>query len=63
MFQCDDCTELYQDGANVASGDPTDWHSGAASALGITVKKPSIARAKRSAAMPGWAGESVDSLH
>jgi hypothetical protein len=27
MFQCDDCTKLYQDGANVASGGPTDWHS------------------------------------
>src|SRR6266511_988742 len=33
----------------------TGWHSAAASALEATFKKPTISRAKRSAAMPGWA--------
>ena len=32
----------------------TGWHSAAASALEATFKKPTISRAKRSAAMPGW---------
>ena len=35
---------------------PTGWHSAAASALAEASKKPTISRAKRSAAMPGWAG-------
>ena len=34
---------------------PTGWHSAAASALGKAFKNPTISRAKRSAAMPGWA--------
>jgi len=34
---------------------PTGWHSAAASA-GNAFKKPTISCAKRSAAMPGWAG-------
>src|SRR4051794_1710579 len=35
---------------------PTGWHSAAASALGSAFKKPTIACAKRSAAMPTrWA--------
>src|SRR4051794_24811001 len=38
---------------------PTVWHSAAASALGEGVKKRMISRAKRSAAMPGWAHWSV----
>src|SRR6266498_4981993 len=33
----------------------TVWHSAAASALGSDSQKPTISRAKRSAAMPGWA--------
>ncbi|MDQ2996178.1 MAG: hypothetical protein M3R61_03865 [Chloroflexota bacterium] len=35
---------------------PTVWRSVAASALPTTFKMPTISRAKRSTATPGWAG-------
>src|SRR5215212_10042849 len=37
-------------------GNLTVWHSAAASALGEVSQNRTISRAKRSAAMPGWAG-------
>jgi hypothetical protein len=36
-------------------GRPTGWHSAAASAARNHAQKPKISRAKRSAAIPGWA--------
>jgi len=36
---------------------PTGWHSAAASAPGEILKNRTISRAKRSAALPGWAAD------
>jgi len=43
----------------VNMGSPTGWHSAAASAPQRAFKMQTISRAKRSAAMPGWAAAAV----
>jgi hypothetical protein len=51
MLEFDD----FVDATAVHVRRPTGWHSAAASAARDDFKKRTISRAKRSAAMPGWA--------
>jgi hypothetical protein len=53
-FLGSDTCVYYRTGADEPR--PTGWHSAAASATQDHIKKGTISRAKRSAAMPGWAG-------